>query len=232
MKRYLLTLFAIVLLPCAAFAEEELGLALDKPSVRISGMESIKRGAKFFATNCLSCHTLIYMRYNKVANEAGITYEKMPVNVKNWPNGITPPDLSLEASFRGPDWIYTYLHSFYQDPKRPSGVNNLLVPNTAMPGIITPFQGQQTRIEGHLPTALFHSLQWYDLLILQKPGSLTADQFDETVADVVNFLAYSAEPYQADQHWIGWWVLSFLVVLLVIAYYLKKEYWRDIKKKH
>lgn len=231
MKRYLLTLLALFIFPCVVFAEGEISIALSKPPVEISGVESIKRGAKFFAANCMSCHTLVYLRYDKLAQEAGVTYDKMPVNVKNWPNGVTPPDLSLEASFRGPDWIYTYLHSFYQDSARPSGVNNLLVPNTAMPGIISAFQGMQTKIEGQPPTALFHSLQWYDLLILQKPGSLTADQFDATIADLVNFLAYAAEPYKADQHWLGWWVLGFLVILFVLAFYLKKEYWRDVKKK-
>ena len=79
---------------------------------------------------------MIYLRYDKIAQEAGITYEKMPINVKTWPYGVTPPDLSLEADVRGVDWIYTYLHSFYQDSSRPTGVNNLLVPNTAMPDIV------------------------------------------------------------------------------------------------
>jgi ubiquinol-cytochrome c reductase cytochrome c1 subunit len=232
MKRYLLLLLALFLLPCAVYAQESEQIVLSKAPVNASDIESIKRGAKFFAANCMSCHTLVYLRYDKLAQEAGITYDKMPVNVKTWPNGITPPDLSLEVDVRGADWIYTYLHSFYQDTARPMGVNNLLVPNTAMPGIITAFQGTQTKIEGSPPTALFHSLHWYDLLILQKPGSLTADQFDATVADVVNFLSYSAHPYQAEQHYLGWWVLGFLVILFVLAFYLKKEYWKDIKKKH
>src|SRR5882672_3891306 len=103
MKRFLLIL--LLIMPCLAFAEEEIAIALDKAPIDRSDMESVKRGAKFFANNCMSCHTLIYLRYDKLAQEQGITYEKMPVNVKNWPNGVTPPDLSLEADARSVDWI-------------------------------------------------------------------------------------------------------------------------------
>ncbi len=231
MKRYLLLCFALLVFPCLLLAEETTHIALEKAPIDTSDLASIKRGAKFFAANCLSCHTLIYLRYDKLTQQAGITYDKMPVNVKNWPYGVTPPDLSLEADVRGVDWIYTYLHSFYQDSARPTGVNNLLVPNTAMPGIISAFQGMQVKIEGQPPTALFHSLHWYDLLILQKQGSMKPDQFDAAVGDVVNFLAYAAHPYQAEQQWLGWWVLGFLLILLVLVYYLKKEYWKDVKKR-
>jgi len=231
MKRYLLILLAFLVFPCLAIAEEEVKIALSDVTVNTDDLESIKRGAKFFATTCMSCHTMVYLRYDKLAQEAGVSYDRMPVNVKNWPNGITPPDLSLEVDVRGADWIYTYLHSFYQDTKRPMGVNNLLVPNTAMPGIITAFQGTQVKIEGQPPTALFHSLHWYDLLVLQKQGSLTPDQFDATITDLINFLSYAAHPYQAEQHALGWWVLSFLLVLVVLSYFLKKEYWKDVKRK-
>lgn len=232
MKRYLLAFFASLAFSSVVFAEEELQLALSKAPIDTSNLESIQRGAKFFAANCLSCHTLVYLRYDKLAQDAGITYEKMPLTVKNWPYGVTPPDLSLEVDVRGADWIYTYLHSFYQDPARPTGVNNLLVPNTAMPGILAAFQGTQIKVPGRPPTTLYHSLSWYDLLVLQKQGSMTPEQFDEATADVVNFLSYAAHPYQAEQQWLGWWVLGFLVILFVLAFYLKKEYWKDIKKKH
>lgn len=230
-KRYLLALF-LLCLPNLLFAQEDIKIALVKAPINTSDIESIKRGGKFFAANCMACHTMVYMRYNALAQEVGVTYEKMPINVKSWPNDVVPPDLSLEADYRGVDWLYTYLHSFYQDPARPGGVNNLLVPNTAMPGIIMPFQGTQIKITGQPPTALFHALEWYDLLVLQKKGSMTPDQFDATAADIVNFLNYAAHPYEASQHWIGWWVLGFLVVLFFLTYYLKKEYWKDVKKHH
>lgn len=231
MKRYLLLLLALFFVQ-PLFAEEGIHIALSKAPIDTSDLDSIKRGAKFFAANCMSCHTMVYLRYDKLAQENGVLYDKMPVNVKNWPNGIIPPDLSLEVDVRGADWIYTYLHSFYQDTNRPSGVNNLLVQNTAMPGIVSAFQGTQLRIEGSPPTALYHELHWYDLLILQKPGSMTPDQFDAAMRDLVNFLTYAAHPYEAEQHYLGWWVLGFLFIFLILAYYLKKEYWKDIKKKH
>lgn len=231
--RYILAILLIVF-STHIWAEEGQafdGLALSKAPIDRSDMESIKRGAKFFAANCMSCHTLIYLKYDPLAQEAGITYDKMPVNVKNWPNGITPPDLSLEAEYRGVNWIYTYLHSFYNDPARASGVNNLLVPNTGMPGIIVPFQGQQ-ELSKTPPASgvMYHDYKYYDLLVMTKQGTMSPEEFDKTTADLVNFLAYAAAPYHVEQHRIGWWVLGFLVILFVLMYLLKKEYWKDVKR--
>jgi ubiquinol-cytochrome c reductase cytochrome c1 subunit len=203
---------------------------LAKAPINRADMSSVKRGAKFFATNCMSCHTLIYLRYDPIAQEAGITYDKMPINVKSWPYGVTPPDLSLEADIRGPNWIYTYLHSFYKDPSRPTGVNNLLVPDTAMANMVGPYQGEQVRVSGKPSETLFGTWQWYDLVKLTQQGSMTPEQFDETMADVVNFLAYAAEPFHNEQRRLGWWVLGFLVILFVFMYLLKKEYWKDVKR--
>src|SRR5689334_8387127 len=122
MRIYLI--MVLLFLPLTVIAEET-PIALEKAPINTSDIESIKRGAKFFSTVCMACHTAIYLRYNKLAKESGVTYERMPVNVKQWPFDITPPDLSLEANYRGLDWIYTYLHSFYVDPSRPTGFNNL-----------------------------------------------------------------------------------------------------------
>lgn len=207
-------------------------IALSQAPIDRSDMESIKRGAKFFATNCMSCHTMVYLRYNKVAQEAGITIDKMPINVKSWPYGVTPPDLSLEANVRGVDWIYTYLHSFYKDSARPTGANNLLVPNTAMPGIISAYQGEQVLRTKELdPGIISRTIYWYDLVELTTQGSMTPGQFDDAMADLVNFLAYAAEPYRGEQHNIGIWVLGFLAIMFVLTYLLKKEYWKDVKKR-
>lgn len=212
-------------------SESSKGLVLASAPIDRSDMESIKRGAKFFATNCMTCHTMIYLRYDKVAKEAGITLDKMPINIKSWPYGVTPPDLSLETDIRGVNWIYTYLHSFYMDSSRPTGVNNLLVPNTAMPDILAPYQGDQVLLTTKPDAgAIFGDVQYYDLLKLTKQGSMTPEQFDATIADLVNFLAYAAEPYHEEQQRIGWWVLGFLVILFVLMYLLKREYWKDVKK--
>lgn len=216
------------ILPIAVFAEEA-SIALERAPIHTSDIESIKRGAKLFSTTCIACHTLIYLRYDKLAKDAGITYERMPINVKQWPFGITPPDLSLEANYRGVDWIYTYLHSFYSDPARPTGFNNLLVPNTAMTAILAPFQGRQVRLDNlkNLKGKFDHQYQWYDLLVLQQQGSMTPEQYDAMVADVVNFLNYAANPYEFTQHKIGIWVIGFLILLFILMFWLKHEYWHD-----
>src|SRR3990167_4876424 len=204
-------------------------ITLSKAPIDRMDMDSIKRGAKFFATNCMSCHTMIYLRYDKVAQDAGITYDKMPINVKVWPNGITPPDLSLEADIRGVDWIYTYLHSFYVDKSRPTGFNNLLVPDTGMPDMVAPYQGQQELVTDPMTDLLGH-VEWYDLVKATTQGSMSPEEFDKTMADLVNFLAYAAEPFHIEQERIGYWVLGFLIILIVMFYLLKKEYWKDVKK--
>lgn len=231
MRSILAILLSVCLLPLAAtsWAEPPEGLVLEHAPINRSDMESIKRGAKFFASTCMTCHTAIYLRYNKLAQEAGVTYEKMPINVKAWPYGVTPPDLSLEAQVRGVDWIYTYLHSFYKDTTRPTGVNNLVFPNTAMPAILSPYQGTQELVE-HPGHDLMGQTQWYDAVKLVQQGSMTPAQFDGLTADIVNFLAYAAEPYHVDQQRIGLWVIGFLCLLFVLTYLLKREYWKDVKK--
>lgn len=230
MTRYILAIL-IGFYSSQIWAEPNEHLVLARAPIDQTNMASIKRGAKFFATNCMSCHTLIYLRYNKLAEEAGITYDKMPINVKNWPFGVTPPDLSSEADIRGVDWIYTYLHSFYQDSSRPTGVNNLLVQNTSMSNIIGPYQGDQVLVKNKVQGGILTGdVQWYDLVKLTRQGTLTPEAFDSTIADLVNFLAYAAEPYHEEQHKIGAWVLGFLSILFVMMFLLKREYWKDVKK--
>ncbi len=233
MMRYILSILITLIslsVSLPSWAESAEKIVLAKAPINRADLASIQRGAKFFASNCMACHTLIYLRYDKVAIDAGITYDKMPINVTTWPLGVKPPDLSLEASVRGVDWIYTYLHSFYQDSARPTGMNNLLVANTAMSGILAPYQGDQLLVKNpdHVGI-LYNDTNWYDLLVLVRQGSMTPDQFDATITDLVNFLAYAAEPYHEEQRHLGWWVLGFLVIFFVLAYLLKRDYWKDIK---
>lgn len=226
MKRYILTIL-LALGSTAIWAEGSNfeGLQLSSAPVNINDMASIKRGAKFFAGNCSSCHTLTYLRYDAVAKEANIPTNNKPISL----NGVIPPDLSLEADVRGVDWIYTYLQSFYKDPSSPSGVNNLVFPGTAMPAILAPYQGEQVLVEKPVYD-LLHEVEWYDLVKPVKQGSMKPEEFDQTVTDLVNFLAYAAEPFRAEQERLGYWVLGFLVILFVLMYLLKKEYWKDVKK--
>lgn len=227
MKRRLICFLLGCFVITASHASE---LVLSAPAIDREDMASIKRGAKFFAGTCMVCHTLKYLRHDPVAQEAGITLDKMPLNVKTWPFGITPPDLSLEVSIRGVDWVYTYLHSFYMDPARPTGVNNLLVPNTAMTGILVPLQGKQHLISAADDTLFYHGEHWFDRLELMEAGSLSPEAFDATTADLVNFLAYASAPYYTKQRHLGIWVLLFLVLFSLLTYFLKKEYWKDVEQ--
>lgn len=234
MMRYLLAILVVTLSTHVWAAELKFeNLVLAKAPIDRTDMASVRRGAKFFASTCMSCHTLKYLRYNELAQEEGITIERMPLNVKSWPFGITPPDLSLVAEVRGVDWIYTYLHSFYKDPERPTGVNNLLVHNTAMSAILVPYQGEQVLIKDPAANvgAIYTDQEWYSLLEQTKPGTMSPEEFDLMTGDIVNFLAYASEPFYVEQHNLGYWVLGFLVILFVLAYLLKKEYWKDVKKR-
>lgn len=229
MKRYILTILLALSFTQVAtnvWAEDQIeGLQLASAPINRSDMASIKRGAKFFAGNCMSCHTLTYLRYDNIAKEAGIATNNKPISI----NGVTPPDLSLVADSRGVDWVYTYLHSFYKDKATASGVNNLIFPGTAMPAILAPYQGKQELVEK--PTYdLMHHVEWFDLVKPIKQGTMKGEEFDETVTDLVNFLAYASEPFYEDQQKIGYWALGFLVILFVLMYMLKKEYWKDVKR--
>lgn len=222
----------LILLLASPVFSAELNIVLDKAPINLNDTASIKRGAKTFATICIACHTLIYMRYNTLAEEAGVTYARMPIQVTTWPNGVKPPDLSLEADVRGVDWIYTYLHSFYPDHSRPTGFNNLVLKNTAMPDMLALYRGQVTFANDiKITQGIYdHELHWYDVLELQKQGTMTPAAFDAMVIDVVNFLAYAAAPYTVEQHCLGYWVIGFLLILFILVYLLKREYWKDIKK--
>lgn len=229
MKYFYILLF--VVFANVAYAQDEVSIALEPAHVDLHDKQALQRGAKYFATICMACHTLIYMRNDSLAQNAGVTYEKMPTKIINWPNGVKPPDLSLEVSRRGADWIYTYLHSFYTDTARPTGFNNLLVPKTAMPDMVVAFQGRQVLVPREA-TVYDHDYQWYDLVQLQAHGTLTPEQFDVMVNDIVSFLAYSSEPYKVEQERIGIWVIVYLMILCALMMVLKHVYWKDVRGPH
>lgn len=227
--RYLIALACFLLCAPLIAAEPPPGLELAHASIDPMDIAAIKRGGKLFAEKCMVCHTMTYLRYNALAQSVGVTYDRMPVHVTTWPNGIKPPDLSSEVSIRGVDWVVTYLHSFYQDSTRPTGANNLLVPGTGMSAILWDWQGEQRLVQHPLYDRRGHA-QWYDLLQPIKEGSMTPEQFDANVKDIVSFLAYASEPYYMQQHRIGRWVLVFLAFMFVLAWLLKRDYWQELKK--
>lgn len=159
--------------------------------------------------------------------------------------GVVPPDLSLLTRSRGADWVYTYLRSFYVDESRPFGVNNVAFPNVGMPHVLWELQGWQGYAEHHEEVSAEkhdggenahhaeappgeHEMPQEEGLYMIEPGELTTYEYDAVVQDIVNFMVYLSEPTQAKRKAIGVWVMAFLFVLFILAYLLKKEYWKDI----
>jgi ubiquinol-cytochrome c reductase cytochrome c1 subunit len=231
MKKILL---AVLLMPffTLALASEE--VHLDKAPIDVSNHESLQRGARTFVNYCLNCHSANYMRYNRLL-EIGLTEKqikenllfagekvgdtmKVAMNKKDAAKwlGAAPPDLSVEVRARGADWVYTYMRGFYRDASRPTGWNNTVFDKVGMPHILYELQGEQ---ELNHET---HELK------LAKPGRLSVEEYDMLVGDLTNFMAFMAEPAKQQRNHLGWIVLLFLSVLLVLTYKLKKAYWKDI----
>ncbi len=231
MKKLLLAFCA--LLPLFAFASGP-SVHLDKAGNDLTDKESLKNGFKTYINYCLGCHQLQYQRYNRTFKDLGIeeadgienfmyTGEKPGDHITNtmpakeaakW-FGSAPPDLTLEARLRTPDWIYTYLRSFYMDDKRPFGVNNKLFKDVGMPHVLQDLQGVSSIDEqGNVTPAM--------------GGSLTTEEYDIVVRDLANFLEYVGEPSKLEREAMGYNVLIFLFIFFIISYFLKKEYWKDI----
>jgi ubiquinol-cytochrome c reductase cytochrome c1 subunit len=221
----------IVLLPFFCLGSpDELPITLEQVKVDVLNRASVLRGAKFFAQNCMVCHSMKYLGLDPIAKEAGITLDKMPLKNQQWWLNVVPPDLSLIANQYSPDWLFTYFHSFYKDPSRPTGYNNLVANNVNMMNIFAQWQGEQELMKPDEENVIkFGPKHYYSMLKLVKSGTMSPEEFDETMTDVVNFLVYAAEPSRVKREQMGIWVLLFLAILLVLAYLLKKAYWKDIE---
>lgn len=240
---------ALLLVPTLALAAGD-HIKLDRAPINEEDHASLQRGARHFANYCLSCHSAAYMRYNRL-QDIGLTEAQIrdnlvftgvkvgdlmriamdPKDAKNW-FGVTPPDLSVTARSRasadgsGADWLYTYLRGFYRDAERPTGWNNTVYANVGMPHALWELQGEQVlaerkvRGDGYIKTEM--------ALKLDKPGQLTPAQYDEMIADLVNYMVYMGEPVRSIRKTIGMFVLMALGVLFIFVYALKKEYWKDV----
>jgi ubiquinol-cytochrome c reductase cytochrome c1 subunit len=242
MKKLILLLAAAPLLAWGA----ETGYRLDRAPIDPRDMASLQSGARLFVNYCLNCHGAQFMRYNRLT-DLGLTEAQIRDNLiltgdkvgdtmkvamsardgKDW-FGAPPPDLTVIARSRGADWLYTYLRTFYRDPKTATGWNNAVFPQVAMPHALWTLQGERAlRVEetkdkaGHVR----RDHAWSQL----SEGAMSPLQYDAAVRDLVNYLVYMGEPNAADRKIIGIVVLFVLGVLFVLAYALKKEYWRDVK---
>ena len=240
----ILALLAFV--PVLAFASSA-KIALEKAPINLHDKVSLQRGAQIFVNHCLNCHSATSMRYLRLTDigltEAQIrdnllfTAEKVgePMGTVLDPKdakaffGVVPPDLSLIARSRDPDWIYTYLKSFYKDPSTKSGWNNVVFPNVAMPHVFWEYQGDQRLSVTERMDPNTGDKKETRALVLDRPGRMTRVEYDQYVADLVNFLAYMSEPSQTWRKQWGVVVLFFLTGFFVLAALLKKEFWKDVR---
>lgn len=219
---------------------------MDHVATDVNNKVSLQRGAKYFVNYCLSCHSLKYSRYSRMGEDLDLSTlqvednliftdakirDKMDValqekDARHW-FGTSVPDLSLVARAKGADWVYTYLRTFYLDDSRPFGVNNLVLKNASMPHVLAELQGWQKPVykEGETDASGEPVLEGLEL---EEEGRLSPEEYDKVVRDIVNFLVYVSEPAQIKRKQVGIWVLMFLVLFFVVAYLLKKEYWRDV----
>ena len=247
------TLLLLLLLPAAPCWSAAPGGDLMHAEVDLFDRKSLQRGARTFVNYCLSCHSASFMRYNRLGRDLNISESVLKENFMFGTDktgdtmtvalnrqeaeqyfGIAPPDLSVSARSRGADWLYTYLMTFHRDSSRPTGVNNLAFPDTAMPHVLWELQGWQepvykdeVREDGEIIRVIDH------LEVVteppHKPGPYQDETYEETVSDLVNFMVYLGEPIKLKRYTIGAWTIVYLLVLLIIVYLLKREYWRDVK---
>ena len=232
MKKIII-LILLLMQPSFMFASED--IYLEKAPIDLSDQPSLQKGARTFINYCLNCHSAKYMRYNKLLDiglskkdikdnllftgkKIGDPMEiSMPVTEsKKW-FGATPPDLSVVARSRGSDWIYSYMKGFYRDSSREIGWNNIVYVNSAMPHILWELQGEKELD------------QKTGKLSLIKAGKLNEKEYDSVITDLTNFITYMSEPGQLKRKKMGFYVVGFLLLLLVLTVKLKKEFWKDIK---
>ena len=225
----------------------------DDISIDWDDKASMQRGAALFVNYCLSCHSAGYARYNRVGKDLGISDELMSENLifttdkygertkvgslmkstmtteyAEQAFGTVPPDLSLVARSRGTHWLYNYLRGFYIDESRPMGVNNGVFPAVGMPHVLAELEGlkkakKEMQDDGH--GGQHEVIVGFEQV---SAGSMTSEEFDQAMKDLVAFLDYLAEPYKQPRKNVGTGVLIFLFFFLILTYLLKKEYWKDV----
>jgi ubiquinol-cytochrome c reductase cytochrome c1 subunit len=248
-KKGIALLAALLAVSGAAVASEAGNDVVTPARNDITNMASLQRGARNFVNYCMGCHSARYVRYGRLGQDLGLSeqqvidnlmftgeriHDTMKISMRSedaarW-FGTPPPDLSLIARSRGPDYIYSFLKSFYLDPSRPTGVNNRVMPQTAMPDVLWELQGLQEAVYDGESDAEHNAVhKRFKEFRSVRPGTLAPKEYDDFVRDTVNFLAYIGEPMQLERRSIGFRVLAFLLVFFLFAYFLKKEYWKDVK---
>lgn len=259
-------IFALAIIPLKAVAAEaafDCGkIPCAEMDVDLYDTESMQRGSALFVNYCMGCHSAKYMRWGRLADDLGIPESiakkhlvlgdetnfgslmniSMPESYSKKVFGSAPPDLTLVARARSPEWLYTYLTSFYMDPSRPYGVNNLVFKDVGMPHVLLDLQGEQ-----NCRPAIAHAANGGvkrdsngdpieddshgacgRVVAGEREGSLDPEQYQAAMYDLVNFMAYMAEPVAAKRERMGVNVLLFIAVFFVFTYLLNREYWKDV----
>lgn len=246
----------MVLLPGLAGAADE-PVKLMNAQTDLSDQASLQRGAKYYVNYCLGCHSLKYLRYQRLGQDLGIP-DKLVEKYLIWDGskisspmisamrakdaedwfGASPPDLTLTTrrhggglnTDRGADWVYTYLNTFYRDDETPTGVNNLVMPGVSMPHILWRLQGIPEPVYKQASSDGQGSSERevVGVKVPEEAGALSPAEYHRMTRDIVNFLIYASEPIQATRKALGVRVLLFLIVFLGIVYLLKREYWKDV----
>jgi len=214
----LIALVALVFMPLTVWAAGA-QIHLKHADINLQDKVSLQRGAQIFFNNCTGCHSMKYMRFERIADDLDIPKEvmmdklmfdkdkkigeqatiAMTAEYAAKQFGNPPPDLTLEARLRGADWVYTYMTGFYPDAKRPWGVNNEAFPDVGMPHVLANMERE-----------------------------LGQEKYEAAMLDLTNFLVYTAEPVQLERKRLGAWVLGFLVLIFPLVWLLNKEYWKDV----
>lgn len=244
MKRFLIKALLLLAPVCVHAAGG--GVHLDKANIDPNNIQSLQRGAKMFVNYCLSCHSAELMRYERIGKDLGIEDKLVMENLvftggklsdlmtvatadadsKEW-FGTVPPDLTVIARARGADWLYSYMRSFYRDDSKIIGVNNLVFPDVGMPHVLWELQGWQEPVLKTVKDAQGHKSKTVTLELVE-PGLMSPKEYDRAIRDLVNFLDYMGEPAKHERKALGVKVIMFLLVFLIVAYMMKREFWKDI----
>ena len=240
MKKTILAI--LMVLPTLALASG--GPHLDKVDYDLHNKESLQRGAKVFVNYCLSCHSAAYQRYNRMGEDIGLTTAQVKSNLMFASDkvgetmtvalrtedakkmfGTKVPDLSVVARARGADWLYTYLRTFYTDDSRPFGVNNIAFPDVGMPHVLWELEGMKKLVNAEEMHEHPGTAPKFEKV---TDGTMSAVEYDNAMRDLTAFLVYMGEPAKLVRYELGVWVLLFLAILFIVAYAMKKEFWKDI----
>ena len=252
MKKLILTLVAALGIAGGAHAAVGGLVALDKAPVDTTNQASLQNGAKLFVNYCLGCHSAAFMRFNRLkdiglsdqeikdnllftADKVGETMVSAidPKQAKSW-FGANPPDLTVIARSRagaggsGADYLYTFLRTFYRDDTKATGWNNLVFPSVGMPHALWQLQGERRAI---LETVEVHgqNTQVFKGWETISQGTMSTQEYDQAVGDLVNFLQWMGEPAQNTRIRVGVGVLIFLGIFILIAWRLNAAFWKDVK---